>query len=91
MPPEQTPWNPLALLRPGQEVRLLNVSCGGAIVESGSRLHPGIRTELQLAGHRRRTIRGRIDRCRVTGLDPLRYEGAIVFDQILEWSAPWHL
>jgi hypothetical protein len=47
---------------------------------------PGTRTELQLAGVPRQIIRGRIDRCRVAGLDPVRYEGAIVFEQALEWS-----
>jgi hypothetical protein len=86
VPPEDTPWNGLALLRPGQEVRLLNVSRGGALVESGARMMPGARTELQLVGALRQTVRGRIDRCRVTALDPVRYEGAIVFEQALEWS-----
>jgi hypothetical protein len=67
-------------------VRLLNVSRGGALVESATRMMPGTRTELQLAGVPRQIIRGRIDRCRVAGLDPVRYEGAIVFEQALEWS-----
>ena len=64
---------------------MINVSCGGALIESGNRMHPGTRTELQLSGLPRLVIRGRIDRCRVTQLDPVRYEGAIVFDQRLEW------
>lgn len=85
MPPDCTPWPAAALLRPGQEVRVINVSCGGALIESGNRMIPGLRTELQLSGLQRRVVRGRIDRCRVTELDPVRYEGAIVFDQVLEW------
>ena len=83
--PDRTPWPAAALLRPGQEVRVLNVSSGGALVESRSRMAPGMRTELQLSGALRRVVRGRIDRCRVAELDPVRYEGAIVFDQQLEW------
>ena len=65
---------------------VVNVSCGGALIQSGNRMNPGTRTELQLAGDARRTIRGRIDRCCITQLDPVRYEGAIVFDDALEWS-----
>ena len=86
MPPDRTPWRAAALLRPGQEVWVINVSCGGALIESGNRMNPGMRTELQLSGLPRRVVRGRIDRCRVTKLDPVRYEGAMVFDQVLEWS-----
>jgi hypothetical protein len=86
--PEETPWTRLALLRPGQEVSLINVSHGGVLVESHARLLPGTRTELQLSGLRRESVRGYIDRCRVVGLDPVRFEGAIVFDQALEWRRP---
>ena len=85
VPPDCTPWPAAALLRPGQDVRVINVSCGGALIESGNRMNPGMRTELQLCGVMRRIVRGRIARCRVTRLDPVRYEGAIVFDQSLEW------
>lgn len=84
--PEQTRWHPLALLRPGQEVILVNVSPGGALVESPTRLAPGARTELQLFGRSRCSVRGRLERCRVSGLEPLRYEGAIVFEASLEWT-----
>lgn len=73
------------MLRPGQEVRLLNVSRGGALVESTTRLLPGVRAELQLSGAQRETVRGRVDRCRVVDINPVRYEGAIVFDRTLEW------
>lgn len=85
MPPDRTPWPAEALLRPGQDVRVINVSGGGALIESPNRMAPGMRTELQLAGSPRRVVRGRIARCRVTHLDPIRYEGAMVFDQTLEW------
>lgn len=72
------------MLRPGQEVVVLNLSRGGALVESPTRLAPGARTELQLFGDLRRAVRGRVERCRVSSLGPLRYEGAIVFDHALE-------
>jgi len=83
--PEETPWRRLALLRPGQEVVLLDLSAGGALVESHARMNPGTRTELQLFGAQRRHVRGQIGRCRVSHLDPVRYEGAIVFDEHVDW------
>lgn len=85
--PEYTPWRRVALLRPGLDIVLINLSAGGALVESPNRLTPGARTELQLTGSSRRVVRARIERCRVTGLEPLRYEGAIVFDERLELRA----
>lgn len=68
-------------------MRLLNVSRGGALVESDTRMMPGARTELQLSGVLRQTVRGRIARCRIAGLDPVRYEGAIVFEAALDGLA----
>jgi hypothetical protein len=51
-------------------------------VESVSRLRPGPRAELYLtAGSSRVVITGRLERCEVTGLEPLRYRGAMVFDR----------
>jgi hypothetical protein len=82
--PEQTPWQPFALLRPGQDVVVVNLGPGGALVESPTRLAPGARTELQLFGHSKCSVRGRVERCRVSRIEPLRYEGAIVFDGSLD-------
>ncbi len=80
--PAGTAWRVDAVLRPGQSVRLLNISRCGALVESRARLRPGARTELQLAGlAARRTFRGRLERCHVATLDPLRYRGVVVFDE----------
>lgn len=75
------------MLRPGQEVVLINVSCGGALIASSNRLKPGTTTELQLRGNRRHIVRCRVERCWVAALDPLRYEGAIVFEQQLDCRA----
>jgi hypothetical protein len=83
--PEQTPWHSVAILRPGQEVHVINVCRGGALIGSASRMKPGTRTELQLSGIARYSIPGRIERCTVTCLDPIRYEGAIVFERELAW------
>ncbi len=84
---EFTRWRRLALLRPGLEVLLLDLGTGGALVESYTRMKPGTRAELQLFGTERRYLRGRIGRCRVTHLDPLRFEGAVVFDEPFDWYA----
>lgn len=86
--PVHTQWSDIALLRPGREVHVINLSSGGVLIESASRLSPGTRAELQLFGTRRRLVGGRIDRCQVSGLTPLAYRGAIVFDVHLELQAP---
>lgn len=70
-----------AVLRPGQAVVLVNISRRAALVESETRLRPGAQTELQLSGRgARAAIRGRIDRCEVVRLEPLRYHGVVLFD-----------
>ena len=76
-----------ALLRPGQSVLLLNINSRAALVESDARLRPGALTEMQLAMHGRRTsIKGRLDRCHVSALEPLRYRGVLVFEERLEFE-----
>lgn len=79
-----TRWPETAILRPGQEVTVVNLSHGGVLLESSTRMAPGARAELQLLGIHRRMVRGRIDRCHVARLEPLRYRGAVVFDEHLE-------
>jgi len=77
-----TRWRSLAILRPGQPVTLLNISSQAALVESASRLRPGARTEMQLAGSDTRvSIAGRLDRCHVASLEPVRYRGVVLFDE----------
>jgi PilZ domain len=71
----------VALLRPGREVRLINISEGGALIESPTRLNPKAAAKLQLFGAVRLRVSGRVQRCRVSSLAPLTYEGAIVFDE----------
>jgi hypothetical protein len=81
---EERGWRSAAILRPGVEVVILDLGLGGARLSSPARLKPGARAELRLSGYARRAVAGRISRCRVAHLEPLRYEGAVVFDEALE-------
>jgi hypothetical protein len=77
-------WQVHAVLRPGQHVTLLNISSHAALVESDARLRPGAKTELQLAtAGSRASVRGRLDRCHVATLAPLRYRGVLLFEHLL--------
>lgn len=80
-------WQPDAVLRPGQPVWLVNINTRAALVESAARLRPGACTEIQLASARNRariSVKGRLDRCHVAALEPLRYRGVLIFEQRLE-------
>lgn len=80
-PIADTNWDAQAILRPGVSVRLLNISTQAVLLESSRWLRPGTRTELQLAaGPLRTSVRARLDRCYVAGLEPLRYRGVLIFD-----------
>jgi hypothetical protein len=82
-----TRWRTLAILRPGQPVTILNFSSQAALVESVSRLRPGARTEMQLAGPDRRvSVAGRLGRCYVAALEPIRYRGVMLFDKRVDLS-----
>ena len=75
-------WFTQAVIRPGQPVTLLNISSRAALVESPVRLRPGARTEMHLAGsHARTRVGGRLDRCYVVALEPIRYRGVLLFAQ----------
>lgn len=77
-----------AVLRPGQAVVIVNISSRGALVESGARLRPGAQTELHLSGGSARArVKGRLDRCQLVRLDPVRYHGVIVFDERVDIGA----
>lgn len=74
-----------AVLRPGVLVAVVDLSAGGALVESSAPVRPGATTELGLdrMDGRRRAVRARVVRCWVAALDPLRYRCAVTFDQSL--------
>lgn len=78
------------LLRPGQEVRVDAHSPDAMRVKSATRLKPGTRTDLQLLDQRR-ILRGEIERCQITRLDPLCYEAIFVFHQSVEMPETHHV
>jgi hypothetical protein len=73
-------------LRPGRTATIVDVSAGGALIETDWRLLPGTRVELRLGNpmplHR---VKGRIVRCHVALLDRerIRYRGAVLFEELL--------
>jgi hypothetical protein len=78
-------WQSRAVLRPGQHVTIINITSRAALVESEARLRPGAMTELQLAGAGARAcVKGRLERCCVNALDPLRYRGVVMFEGVLD-------
>jgi len=79
-----------ARIRPGCEASLLDVSAGGALVETACRLLPGSSIELHLATlDRQALVRGDVLRSavvRVRAAD-IRYRTAVGFDRHLSWFA----
>jgi len=77
-----------ASVRPGHRARVIDVSAGGALIETSLRLLPGTSVELQVeTGTDRTNVRGRVLRCAVVRLRPtwVCYRGAIAFDRHLPW------
>lgn len=79
-----------ARVRPGQSVALVDVSTGGALIETSRRLLPGAFVELQLDTERRRaTLRSAVLRCAIVRLtaSTVCYRAAVAFDRPLPWFA----
>jgi len=77
-----------ARVRPGREASLLDVSAGGALLETTYRLLPGSPIELHVATNERRaSVRGGVLRCAVVGVRAagMCYRSAIGFDRPLSW------
>jgi hypothetical protein len=77
-----------ARVRPGRLVVVVDVSAGGALVETSYRLLPGTSVELQMESKSRSAcLRGRVVRCAVARVHPasMTYRGAIAFDRHLPW------
>lgn len=72
-----------ARIRPGHYAHLLDVSTGGALIETAFRLLPGAAVEIRLATRRLQhiVVRGEVLRCTVVRLRPVIYRGAIHFDR----------
>ncbi len=78
-------WRTLAVLRPGQPITLLNITRRAALVESSTLLRPGAHAEVQLTGHGfRASVRGRLERCHVSALEPIRYRGVVLFEECID-------
>ena len=77
-----------ARVRPGHRATLVDVSAGGALIETAYRLLPGTSVELHVETAQHRTcIRGRVLRCAVAEVCStlICYRGAIRFDGGLPW------
>jgi hypothetical protein len=75
-------------VRPGIDVRLLDVSAEGALIETAYRLLPGRRLDLQLSfATGTVAMRGSVLRCTVShaSVDRIAYRGALLFDRRLPW------
>jgi PilZ domain len=75
-------------IRPGHAASLVDVSAGGALVETPRRLLPGSAVELHVERRDERVaIRGSVARCSVSRVHAtcVWYRGAIVFDRALPW------
>ncbi len=78
-----------ARLFPGKTVRLLDISRGGVLVESDTRLRPGAPVQLQLGAPDapRQLLRAQVVRCWVSALihgGPMRYRAALAFGSPIE-------
>ncbi len=77
-----------ARVRPGHLARVIDVSAGGALIETTHRLLPGTVVELLVErGAQHTRVRGRVLRCAVVSVHPtwVGYRGAIGFDRHLPW------
>jgi len=75
-------------VRPGHEAVLVDISHGGAAIETAYRLLPGTSVELQIeTGGGRTNARGLVVRCAVVNVEATRvtYGGAICFDAPIAW------
>ncbi len=76
-------------IRPGRVAQILDLSSGGALIETDWQLMPGTLVDLQLGSpvtlHR---VAGRILRCQVAVVhrERIRYRGALKFEQRISFS-----
>jgi hypothetical protein len=76
-------------VRPGRLAQIVDMSAGGALIETECRLLPGMRLDLQVGEPvALYNVKARILRCHVALLDRerIRYRGALVFEQRLPWG-----
>ena len=84
----ELPWLRGLRLRPGLDVALVNLSAGGALVETPTRLRLGARTALRLTGTAGSwTVSGHVSRSWVATVareHGVLYRGALVFDEAID-------
>ena len=88
--PEQTRWAEAAKLRPGFDVRVVDIGSRGVLIEAPTRLHIGVRVELSLFANEtnnRLDLVAIVRRCHISNLSPLTYRGALEFHQTIEVQA----
>jgi hypothetical protein len=88
VPPEALPDTLFGRIRPGHQLRVLDISSCGVLVETGRRLPPGMIVDLHLElRDRRHTIRAQVVRCYVGVVFPeaLVFRGALDFERPLPW------
>lgn len=90
---DDIPWLSEAKLRPGLDADVIDLSRGGALVETHRRLLPGTRVVLQLLGREvGLVVPATVLRCYVTAVirdRGVRYRGALVFDKTLDADREW--
>jgi hypothetical protein len=75
-------------VRPGHRAMLINISAGGALLDTPYRLLPGSNVDLLVERNNyRASVRGRVLRCAVVRVRSasICYRGAIGFDRCLPW------
>jgi hypothetical protein len=85
------PWLSAVRLPWGLEVRLLNISTSGILVESSSKFTPGSPAEFELRGPGNTVIvAARFVRSEITGVNGLgvKYRAAAVFEQEVDLDGP---
>ena len=89
--PQRGPWEWSVRMPWGSEVGLVNISRTGLLLESGSKLSPGVTLELQLNGMGQNcVVIARFVRSEIARVDRLgvRYHAAAQFDEPLVMLAP---
>ena len=91
LPAADLAWLQGVRLRPGLDAALVDLSPGGALGETGTRLRPRMKTELQLTtGGGQLRASGELVRAWVSAIVPgrgVRYRGALRFDRRLDLPA----
>lgn len=90
LPPDQTRWADAGKIRPGFDVRVVDIGPGGVLIEAPTRLHVGTQVELALFASDtplRLDVIGVVRRCHVSSLNPLTFRGALEFAQPLDVGA----